>query len=570
MSHNQQKGTIQVQSDLAIAQNNEKNDILPITTIAANMGLSTDEIEVYGKYKAKLSYEAMNRLQHASQGKLVLVTSINPTPAGEGKSTVTIGLADGLNLLGKKTTVALREPSLGPVMGIKGGATGGGFAQVVPMEDINLHFTGDMHALTTANDTLAALIDNHLQQGNELNIDPRRIQWKRALDINDRALRNVVIGLGGHANGIPREDGFDITVASELMAVLCLADSIADLKERIARIVVAYTYDRQPVTVRDLGVQGAIAMLLKDAIKPNLVQTLAHTPAFIHGGPFANIAHGANSILATRAALGTGDIAITEAGFGADLGGEKFMDITAPAIGHLPDAVVIVATVRALKYNGGVKLADLSTPDVTALKSGYVNLHKHIENMQRYGRPVLVAINEFSQDSDEEIKTLQDLCAADGVAAYRTTVWADGGAGAEDLASAIIQAVDRGGDFKPLYDNERTSVTDKLTTIAQTIYGAKDVSYSIEAKRALRQIERNGWGHLPICVAKTQYSLSDNAKSLGAPSGFTLHVRDLIPKLGAGFIVAMTGSVLTMPGLPKHPAALDMDVDANGKITGLF
>ncbi|MEE6716695.1 formate--tetrahydrofolate ligase [Schleiferilactobacillus harbinensis] len=558
-----------METDLAIAQENEKNEIKPITDVAQQVGLSTDDIEVYGKYKAKLSYAAMKRLQQQKQGKLVLVTSINPTPAGEGKSTVTIGLGDALNQIGKKTTIALREPSLGPVMGIKGGATGGGYAQVVPMEDINLHFTGDMHALTTANDTLAALIDNHLQQGNELNIDPRRIQWKRALDINDRALRNVVIGLGGHANGIPREDGFDITVASELMAVLCLADSLADLKQRIAAIVIGYTYDRKPVTVADLGVQGAIAMLLKDAIKPNLVQSLAHTPTFVHGGPFANIAHGANSVLATRAALGTGDIAITEAGFGADLGGEKFMDITAPAIGHLPDAVVIVATVRALKYNGGVKLADLKTPDVTSLKLGYVNLQKHIRNMQRYGRPVTVAINVFTQDSQEEIQTLQQLCAADGVQAFPTTVWADGGAGAKALAQHVAELVDEKTEFLPLYANT-DDVESKLTTIAQTIYGAKDVEYSVAAKRDLRQIKRNGWEALPICVAKTQYSLSDNAKVLGAPTGFTLHVRNLVPKLGAGFIVAMTGDILTMPGLPKHPAALDMDVDDNGKITGLF
>lgn len=556
-------------SDIEIAQANEAHDMLPITKVAESVGLTAADLELYGNYKAKLSIPTLRRLRHAPQGKLVLVTSINPTPAGEGKSTVTIGLGDALRLRGQKAVIALREPSLGPVMGMKGGATGGGYSQVVPMEDINLHFTGDMHALTTAVDTLAALIDNHLQQGNALNLDPRRLLWRRALDINDRALRHVVIGLGGHANGVPRETEFDITVASELMAVLCLAEDLADLKARIGRIVIGYTYDRAPVTVADLGVTGAIAMLLKDASKPNLVQTLAHTPTLIHGGPFANIAHGCNSVLATRTALALGNIALTEAGFGADLGAEKFMDIKAPVLGKTPDAVVIVATVRALKYNGGVKLADLTTENRTALAEGFANLRRHIANMQRYGVPVLVAINHFVSDTPAEIADLIALCEAVGVTAVDAPVWADGGQGGLALADAVLAALQQPAHFTPLYA-QATTATEKIETIVTEIYGGRNVTYTKEAQTALRTIRRNGWDQLPVCMAKTQYSLSDDAKALGAPNDFTITVRDVIPKLGAGFLVVMTGTVLTMPGLPKVPAAERMDVDENGKISGLF
>lgn len=556
-------------SDIEIAQANEATAMWPITKVAAGLGLSEDDLELYGKAKAKLSFSALNALKDKPFGKLVLVTSINPTPAGEGKSTITVGLGDALQQRGKHPVIALREPSLGPVMGMKGGATGGGYAQVVPMEDINLHFTGDMHALTTAVDTLAALIDNHLQQGNTLNIDPRRILWKRALDINDRALRHVTIGLGGPTSGVPREDGFDITVASELMAVLCLAENIADLKARIGRIVIGYTYDRQPVTVADLKVTGAIAMLLRDALKPNLVQTLEHTPAFIHGGPFANIAHGCNSVLATRTALQLGDIAITEAGFGADLGGEKFMDIKTPVLGKTPDAVVIVATVRALKYNGGVALKDLQTENVEALAQGFDNLKRHIHSMQSYGVPVVVAINRFTSDTDAEIQFLIDACAKLNVKAVTATVWADGGRGGLAVADAVLAALDQPARFTRLYDPQ-SDVKTKIKTIVQKIYGGADVDYEGKANSALRTIVKNGWQDLPVCMAKTQYSLTDNAKTLGAPEGFTIHVRDIIPKLGAGFLVVMTGSVLTMPGLPKVPAALNMDVTDDGKISGLF
>ncbi|MEN2349323.1 formate--tetrahydrofolate ligase [Lacticaseibacillus paracasei] len=556
-------------SDIEIAQANEATAMWPITKVAAGLGLSEDDLELYGKAKAKLSFSALNTLKDKAFGKLVLVTSINPTPAGEGKSTITVGLGDALQQRGKHPVIALREPSLGPVMGMKGGATGGGYAQVVPMEDINLHFTGDMHALTTAVDTLAALIDNHLQQGNTLNIDPRRILWKRALDINDRALRHVTIGLGGPTSGVPRENGFDITVASELMAVLCLAENIADLKARIGRIVIGYTYDRQPVTVADLKVTGAIAMLLRDALKPNLVQTLEHTPAFIHGGPFANIAHGCNSVLATRTALQLGDIAITEAGFGADLGGEKFMDIKTPVLGKTPDAVVIVATVRALKYNGGVALKDLQTENVEALAQGFGNLKRHIHSMQSYGAPVVVAINRFTSDTEAEIQFLIDTCAKLNVKAVTATVWADGGRGGLAVADAVLAALDQPAHFTRLYDPQ-SDVKTKIKTIVQKIYGGADVDYEGKANSALRTIVKNGWQDLPVCMAKTQYSLTDNAKTLGAPEGFTIHVRDIIPKLGAGFLVVMTGSVLTMPGLPKVPAALNMDVTDDGKISGLF
>ncbi|MEJ1324015.1 formate--tetrahydrofolate ligase [Latilactobacillus sakei] len=556
-------------SDIQIAQANEATEMKSITAIAEQIGLQATDIEQYGPYKAKLNFQAINRLKEKEDGKLVLVTSINPTPAGEGKSTVTVGLGDALRQLDQSAVIALREPSLGPVMGMKGGATGGGYAQVVPMADINLHFTGDMHALTATVNTLAALIDNHLQQGNVLNIDPRRIIWKRALDINDRALRQVVIGLGGPVQGMPRQDGFDITVASELMAILCLATDITDLKNRISKIVIGYNYDREPVTVGDLEVTGAIAMLLKDALKPNMVQTLEHTPALVHGGPFANIAHGCNSILATQTALKLGDIAITEAGFGADLGAEKFLDIKVPQLGKTPDTIVIVATIRALKYNGGVALADLTTENLDALKVGFSNLAKHIANMQRYGVPVVVSVNEFTSDTAAEVQLLQDLCQAMKVTAVPTSVWANGGQGGIELAKAVLAALQQPKAFKPLYDPQ-ADIKSKLTTVVTEIYGGRDVVFEGKAINQLKQIEKNGWAHLPVCIAKTQYSLSDDPKALGAPSDFTIHVRELIPKLGAGFIVAMTGAVLTMPGLPKKPAALNMDVTADGQISGLF
>lgn len=551
-------------NDIEISQAAKEN---PITEIAAELGLSADQIEPYGASKAKIKLPVKGDTKNS---KLVLVTSINPTPAGEGKSTVTVGLGDALRRRGKKAAIALREPSLGPVMGMKGGATGGGYAQVIPMEDINLHFTGDMHALTEAHDTLAALIDNHIQQGNELNIDPRQVIWKRVLDINDRALRQTVIGLGGRTSGVPRQDGFDITVASELMAILCLSKDLADLKSRINRIVIGYTYDKEPVTVADLKVGGAITLLLKDAIKPNLVQTLEHTPAIIHGGPFANIAHGCNSVLATQTALKLADYVVTEAGFGADLGGEKFMDIKTPVLGKTPDAVVIVATVRALKYNGGVNKNDLETENLEALAAGSANLKRHVASMQQYGVPVIVAVNRFTSDTDAEIDQLLGYIKDElHVPAYDTTVWANGGGGALELADAVVDATNQTSHFNSLYQQD-DDVVAKMTTIVQKIYGGKDVELEAKAKRQLRRFAKYGWDKLPVCMAKTQYSLSDNAKALGAPTDFTIHVREFVPKLGAGFIVAMTGNVLTMPGLPKHPAALNMDIDANGKITGLF
>ncbi|MFD0897241.1 formate--tetrahydrofolate ligase [Loigolactobacillus binensis] len=556
-------------SDIEIAQQNEQSEIKPIQAIAAQIGLGQHDIEQYGEYKAKVKLAALNQRALPQTHKLILVTSINPTPAGEGKSTVTIGLGDALNRLHKQTIIALREPSLGPVMGIKGGATGGGYAQVVPMEDINLHFTGDMHALTSANNTLAALIDNHIQQGNELHIDQRRITWKRALDINDRALRNVVIGLGGPFQGVPREDGFNITVASELMAILCLATSITDLKTRIAQIVIGYTHERKPITVADLKVQGAITMLLKDALKPNLVQTLEHTPTFVHGGPFANIAHGCNSVLATTAALKLADYTITEAGFGADLGAEKFLDIKVPQLGKHPDAVVLVATIRALKYNGGVALADLQTENVAALTAGFANLKRHIQNMQQYGLPVTVAVNHFVSDTAAEVSALIKLCAELGVQAVDTQVWAKGGAGGLELAQAVLASMTAPVTFKPLYD-QQAPIAEKVTTIVQKIYGGQGVEFSTKAKRQMQTFIANGWDKLPICMAKTQYSFTDEPKQLGAPTGFKIHIREFVPDLGAGFLVALTGNVLTMPGLPKKPAALNMDIDADGKITGLF
>lgn len=550
--------------DIEIAQQSEME---PIVKVAKRAGLSEDEIEQYGNYKAKIKLPLAARPQ--TKGKLILVTAINPTPAGEGKSTVTVGLGDALNLLDKKVMIALREPSLGPVMGMKGGATGGGYSQVVPMEDINLHFTGDMHALTAANNTLAALIDNHIYQGNKLNLDPRRVIWKRVLDINDRALRHVVIGLGGLTQGIPREDGFDITVASEMMAVLCLAKDIADLKKRLGQIVVGYTYDKEPVTVNDLGVTGALALLLKDAIKPNLVQTLAHTPAIVHGGPFANIAHGCNSVLATQTALKLADYTITEAGFGADLGAEKFLDIKTPILGKTPDTIVIVATARALKMNGGVLKTDLDQENVTAVAEGYKNLQKHIKNMQSYNVPVVVAINRFTADTDAELAKIQELCQADGVKAIIANVWAEGGKGAVELATEVLARVEEEHEFSPLYASD-DELTVKIDKIVKNIYGGAKVEYGPKAKRQLKEFAKYGWDKLPVCMAKTQYSLSDNAKLLGAPQGFTIHVREFVPKLGSQFVVALTGNVMTMPGLPKVPAADGMDLADDGTISGLY
>lgn len=555
-----------VKSDIEIAQ---ASPMKAITYIAAKAGISSDDIEQYGKYKAKITFEALDKLQKNDNGKLILVTAINPTPAGEGKSTVTIGLGDALNQLGQKAMIALREPSLGPVMGIKGGAAGGGYAQVLPMEDINLHFTGDLHAITTANNAIAALLDNHIHQGNELNIDPRRVIWKRVVDLNDRELRQIIAGLGSPMNGVPREDGFDITVASEIMAVFCLATSIDNLKARLAKIVVAYTYDRKPVTVGDLEIQGAITVLLKDALKPNLVQTIEGTPAFVHGGPFANIAHGCNSVLATTAAMKAADFTVTEAGFGADLGGEKFLDIKTRELPKNPDAVVIVATVRALKMNGGVAKNDLSMANTSALREGFANLNRHIDNIQGYGLPVVVAINEFVTDTAEEISVLSELLAAKNVDFSLTQVWSKGGAGGLDLAEKVVKATEKMSDFHYLYDLE-SSIPEKIETIVTKIYGGASVTMTKKAQTQIATFERNGWDNLPICMAKTQYSFSDDQNSLGAPEGFDITIRELVPKLGAGFIVALTGDIMTMPGLPKKPAALNMDVDNAGHISGLF
>lgn len=554
-----------MQTDIEIAQ---AATVKPITEIAAAAGLASHEIEPYGFDKAKIKLDPT--VPRSKQlGKLILVTSINPTPAGEGKSTVTVGLADALAMAGKKTMIALREPSLGPVMGMKGGATGGGMAQVIPMADINLHFTGDFHALTSAHDTIAAVLDNSLQQGNPLNIDPRRIIWKRVLDINDRALRHITIGMGGPTSGVPREDGFDITVASELMAILTLSTDLMDLKARVARIVVGYTYDKAPVTVADLGIAGAIAVLLKDAIKPNLVQTLTHTPAIIHGGPFANIAQGTNSILATKTALQLADYAVTEGGFGADLGGEKFLDVKVPLLGKTPDAIVVVATVRALKHHGGVALADLDAENIPALTVGLENLGQHLLAMGRYGVPVVVAINRFTADTEAEIQTIKAYTEQFGATAYATEVWAKGGAGAQKLAAAVIEVADQEADFTPLYQPDDEAL-DKLNAIVTTIYGGAGVELSATAQKQLAEFKQRGWDKLPIIMAKTQYSFSDDPKKLGAPKDFVIHIREFVPKLGAGFLVVMTGTILTMPGLPKHPAAFDIDIDETGKITGLF
>ncbi|MFC6323277.1 formate--tetrahydrofolate ligase [Companilactobacillus baiquanensis] len=556
-------------SDIEIAQINEHDNMKNIEEISGLLGLDTEDIEPYGHFKAKISNSGIRKAMKQDNGKLILVTSINPTPAGEGKSTVAIGLADSMQSVGEKTVLALREPSLGPVMGMKGGATGGGYAQVVPMEDINLHFTGDMHALTSATNTLAALIDNHLHQGNQLNIDPRRIIWKRVLDINDRSLRNAVIGIGGPTSSIPREEHFEITVASELMAILCLSQDLDDLKERISKILIAYTYDKKPVFVRDLGVEGAITVLLKDALKPNLVQTLENTPAIVHGGPFANIAHGCNSILATKLAMKLGDYAVTEAGFGADLGGEKFLDIVTPKLGHTPDAIVIVATVRALKYNGKQKLDELKEEDLNALTVGFKNLKRHVQNMRYYHIPVVVAINKFETDTDNEIKLLRTLCEGLGVDVAVADIHHKGSKGGKELARMVIRATDKDANYTRLYDDAQPTV-EKIATIASEIYGANNVEYSKKAENQLKVLKNNVWDEMPICIAKTQYSLSDDPKLLGSPRDFTLHVKEIVPKLGAGFIVVLTGNILTMPGLPKKPAAMNMNIDNDGTISGLF
>ncbi|MEQ2528468.1 formate--tetrahydrofolate ligase [Bacillaceae bacterium CLA-AA-H227] len=554
-------------SDIEIAQNAK---MLPIIKIAEQVGLTEDDIELYGKYKAKLSSETINKLQTKQSGKIILVTAINPTPAGEGKSTVTVGLGDALHKLHKKVMIALREPSLGPTMGIKGGATGGGYAQVLPMEDINLHFTGDFHAITTANNALAALIDNHLQQGNELRIDQRRIVWKRAVDLNDRALRKVIVGLGGPLQGVPREDGFDITVASEIMAVLCLATDLRDLKRRLGNMVIAYNIEKEPVTVGDLGVEGALALLLKEAIKPNLVQTIEHTPALVHGGPFANIAHGCNSVIATTTASKLADYVVTEAGFGADLGAEKFLNIKARAAGFKPEAVVIVATIRALKMHGGISKNELGKENVNALVNGFENLRKHAETINSFGLPFVVAINKFVSDTEQEIKTLLELCEKHQFPVELTEVWEKGGEGGLALAKSVLQVLEKNeANFSPLYPLS-DSIEEKITTIVQTVYGGKNVEFSTKAKKQIADFEAFGWGNLPICIAKTQYSLSDDPGKLGRPTDFTVTVRELKPSIGAGFIVALTGDVMTMPGLPKAPAALKMDVDENGKAIGLF
>ena len=554
-------------SDIEIAQ---KAHMLPITEVAAKLGIGEEDIELYGRYKAKLSMDLIKRVQDNPDGKLILVTAITPTPAGEGKSTTTVGLAQGLAKIGQKVIVALREPSLGPCMGIKGGAAGGGYSQVVPMEDINLHFTGDFHAITSAHMLLAAMLDNHIQQGNALNIDPRRIVWKRVVDMNDRELRNIVVGLGGKAHGVPRQDGFDITVASEVMAILCLATGLHDLKERLSKIIVAYDYSGNPITAGMLKAQGAMAALLKDAVKPNLVQTLENVPAIIHGGPFANIAHGCNSVMATKTALKLADYTITEAGFGADLGAEKFFDIKCRYAGLKPDAVVLVATVRALKMHGGVPKTDLATPDVEAVKRGLVNLEKHIENIKQYGLPLVVAINAFAQDTPEELEAIRSHCAAHGVNVALSEVFAKGGEGGIELAKEVVALATSGkADFKLLY-GEELSLKEKIETIAKKIYGAVGVNYTKEANNALKDFEKMGYGHLPVCMAKTQYSFSDDPALLGRPEGFEITIKNCRIAAGAGFVVVLTGDIMTMPGLPKVPAAEKIDVSDDGVISGLF
>lgn len=554
-------------SDIEIAHGAKMK---PIAEIAEGLGIDNEDIEPYGRFKAKLSEDLYKKLNDKENGRLILVTAINPTPAGEGKTTVSVGLAQAMHKLGKNAVLALREPSLGPVFGIKGGAAGGGYSQVVPMEDINLHFTGDMHAITAANNLLCASIDNHLQQGNELGIDQRRILFKRCLDMNDRALRKINIGLGGKANGIPREDGFQITVASEIMAILCLASDLDDLKKRMGNILVGYKYSGEPVYARELGVQGAMTALLKDALKPNLVQTLENTPALIHGGPFANIAHGCNSLRATKLALKLGDYCVTEAGFGSDLGAEKFFDIKCRFGGLKPDCVVLVATIRALKYNGGIPKNELQEENTDALCRGIVNLGVHIENMKKFGIPVVVAINRFYTDTENEIRIVEEFCRNEGVEVSMTEIFAKGGDGGKDLASKVIFTIEnKSSDFKPIYD-EKLSIKEKLDIIAREIYRADGVVYTADAEKALKEIEKLGYGNIPVCVAKTQYSLSDDPAKLGKPDGFKITVRDLKLSSGAGFIVALTGNILTMPGLPKYPAAINIDCDNSGRITGLF
>lgn len=556
-----------MKTDIQIAQ---EATMLPIKDVAASIGIEEDDLELYGKYKAKISDELINRTKKNPDGKLILVTAINPTPAGEGKTTTSVGLGEAFGRLGKKALIALREPSLGPCFGIKGGAAGGGYAQVVPMEDLNLHFTGDFHAITSANNLLAALLDNHIQQGNEIGIDPRQIVWKRCMDMNDRVLRNIVVGLGSKMDGMVREDHFVITVASEIMAILCLADDMADLKKRLGRIIVAYTFDGKPVTADDLQATGSMAALLKDALKPNLIQTLEHTPAIVHGGPFANIAHGCNSVRATKTALKLADYVITEAGFGADLGAEKFFDIKCRMAGLKPDAVVLVATIRALKYNGGVPKDELSSENLDALKAGIVNLEKHIENLHKFGVPVVVTLNSFVTDTKAETDFVEQFCKERGCEFALSEVWEKGGEGGIDLANKVLETIEhKESNFKVLYDDS-LSLKEKIETVAKEIYGADGVTYSPAAERELKRITDLGMGDFPVCMAKTQYSLSDDAKKLGRPSGFKINVREVYASAGAGFVVAVNGSIMTMPGLSKKPAAYGIDVDDNGVITGLF
>ena len=555
-----------MKSDVEIAQ---AAKMKPIEEIASKIGLAPDDLELYGKYKAKVTLDAWQRVKDRPNGKLILCTAINPTPAGEGKTTTSVGLADALSRRGRKAAAALREPSMGPCFGMKGGAAGGGYAQVVPMEDINLHFTGDFHAITTAHNLLAAIIDNHIQQGNALDLDVRRITWKRVLDLNDRALRHVIIGMGGKAHGVPRETGFDITVASEMMAILCLSRDLMDMKERLGRIVIGYTRSGRAVRADELGATGALTLLFKDAIKPNLVQTLEGTPVFIHGGPFANIAHGCNSIMATKFALKFADVVVTEAGFGADLGAEKFLDIKCRFAGISPDAVVIVATVRALKMHGGLSKKELEKVDMTALKKGMANLAKHIENVQKFGLPAVVAVNAFPTDTSEELDFVRRECEALGAEVALSEVWAKGGEGGEALAEKVEAALQKKADFRYIYD-EKETIPEKIGKIAREIYGAAGVDFTKEAQRELEELEALGFDKMPVCMAKTQYSLSDDAALLGRPEGFRITVRELRLAAGAGFVVALTGSILTMPGLPKHPAAMDMDITEDGRITGLF
>lgn len=556
-----------MKTDIQIAQ---EATMLPIKDVAASIGIEEDDLELYGKYKAKISDELINRTKKNPDGKLILVTAINPTPAGEGKTTTSVGLGEAFGRLGKKALIALREPSLGPCFGIKGGAAGGGYAQVVPMEDLNLHFTGDFHAITSANNLLAALLDNHIQQGNELGIDPRQIVWKRCMDMNDRVLRNIVVGLGSKMDGMVREDHFVITVASEIMAILCLADDMADLKKRLGRIIVAYTFDGKPVTADDLQATGSMAALLKDALKPNLIQTLEHTPAIVHGGPFANIAHGCNSVRATKTALKLADYVITEAGFGADLGAEKFFDIKCRMAGLKPDAVVLVATIRALKYNGGVPKDELSSENLDALKAGIVNLEKHIENLHKFGVPVVVTLNSFVTDTKAETDFVEQFCKERGCEFALSEVWEKGGEGGIDLANKVLETIEhKESNFKVLYDDS-LSLKEKIETVAKEIYGADGVTFDASARKAMDRLTSLGFGNMPVCMAKNQYSLSDDPKKLGRPKGFTVNIRDIYVSAGAGFVVAITGTVMTMPGLPLHPAAERIDVNDEGKITGLF